>query len=149
PPAPMRNGTSPVRCRGPFGPVSPPASDSPPDPCAAGPVSDRGAFFRPAAADNGGSRSAHHGTCPNCDCHFTGRWCAPFREGPMKSRYQFELDPQLHKQVELEQERDTLVVRIAYRVGNAITTDETRIAVVGVPRSEPVTQGVRVIYRER
>jgi len=67
----------------------------------------------------------------------------------MKSSYQFRLDQQLHKQVELEQERDTLVVRITYRVGNAVTTDETRIAVVGVPRSETATHGVHVVYRTR
>ena len=67
----------------------------------------------------------------------------------MKSSYQFRLDQQLHKQVELEHLFDTLIVRIAYRIGNSVTSDETRIAVVGVPRSEPVTHGVRVVYRQR
>lgn len=67
----------------------------------------------------------------------------------MKSSFQFRIDQQLHKQVDLEHDRDTLVVRIAYRVGNSVTRDETRIAVVGVPRSEPGAHGVRVMYRER
>ena len=67
----------------------------------------------------------------------------------MKSSYQFRIDPQMQKQVDLEHEHDTLVVRIAYRVGNSVTSDETRIAVVGVPRSEPGTHGVRVTYRTR
>ena len=67
----------------------------------------------------------------------------------MKSSYQFRIDQQLHKQVDLEHDQETLVVRIAYRVGNSVTRDETRIPVVGVPRSEPGNQGVRVIYRER
>ncbi|WP_156461247.1 hypothetical protein [Devosia sp. Root436] len=67
----------------------------------------------------------------------------------MKSSYQFRIDQELHKQVELEHEHETLVVRIAYRVGNSVRSDETRIAVVGVPRSEPGAQGVTVVYRER
>ena len=67
----------------------------------------------------------------------------------MKSSYQFKLDQQLHKQVELEHEHDTLLVHIAYRVGNSITRNETRITVVGVPRTELNAHGVRVIYRER
>jgi hypothetical protein len=67
----------------------------------------------------------------------------------MKFSYQFTLDQQLLKQIELEHLLDTLIVRIAYRVGNSVTSDETRIAVVGVPRSEPGTHGVRVTYRTR
>ncbi|KRA41737.1 hypothetical protein [Devosia sp. Root635] len=67
----------------------------------------------------------------------------------MKSSYQFKLDQELHKLVELEHEHDMLVVRIAYRVGNSVRRDETRIAVVGEPRSEPGAQGVTVIYRVR
>ena len=68
----------------------------------------------------------------------------------MKSSFQFRIDQQLHKQVELEHEHDVLVVRTAWRVGNSIRREvETRIAVVGVPRSEPNDHGVRVVYRER
>jgi hypothetical protein len=68
----------------------------------------------------------------------------------MKSSYQFRIDQKLHKQVDLEHDHETLIVRIAYRVGNSVTRDdETRIAIVGVPRSEPGAHGVRVVYRER
>lgn len=67
----------------------------------------------------------------------------------MKSSYQFQIDQQMRKQVELDHEQDLLVVRTAYHVGNSVRREETRITVVGVPRPEPGAHGVNVIYRER
>lgn len=67
----------------------------------------------------------------------------------MKSSYRFKIDQQMDKQVDLEHEHDVLVVRTAYRVGNSVRSDETRIPVVGVPRSEPGAHGLRVVYRHR
>ena len=65
----------------------------------------------------------------------------------MKSSYQFRIDPQMQKQVDLEREHDTLVVRIAYRVGNSVRRSEIRFPVIGTSRFEPDAHGVRVIYR--
>ena len=67
----------------------------------------------------------------------------------MKSSYQFRIDPQMHKQVDLEHEHDTLVVRIAYHVGNSVRRNEIRIPAIGTSRFEPSAHGVRVIYRTR